>query len=73
VRANVKRNLVAELREQVARAGIRPRIERVERGSARARSSTFISRAAAPRSRARAADRDRRSGEYRMLGVPGED
>ncbi len=74
VRANVKEDLVAELREQAARAGIRPRIERVERVERQGEIlHLHFENGGLPLRARRVLIAIGRSGEYRMLGVPGED
>jgi len=73
VRANVKEDLVAELREQVARAGIAAdRARRAVERQGEVLHLHFESGGTPLRAR-RVLIAIGRSGEYRMLGVPGED
>ena len=71
--AGVKEALVAELREQVAHAGITPRIARAERVERAGNLLRVVLVAAPPLQARRVIVAIGRSGCFRRLGVPGEE
>ena len=73
VKADIKEDLVRELREQTARAGITPKAGRAERMERQGRSLVVRTEAGESIVAARVLIAIGRAGDFRMLGVPGED
>ena len=73
VSANVKEELIAELRAQTERAGIRPRAARAERVERSGSNLAVRLEGGEPIQARRVLVAIGRSGDYRMLGVPGEE